>query len=530
MRDELSSLTIAEVAKLLESRTLSPVEYVDVILARIDEYDPQVNAFVALTADAARKQARRAEAEIMAGRYLGPLHGIPFAVKDVIDTEGVATSAGSKIARGIPTVDAPAVRRLREAGAILVGKVHTHEFAHGGPSLDLPWPPPRNPWDLERFTGGSSSGAGAALAARFVPAALGTDTGGSIRGPASFCGIVGLMPSPDLVSRAGIVPYSATFDTCGPMSRTVEDAAIVLQAIVADDGGQRLPPSFKCTDYRAGLSGNIEGIKVGVVRHYWEEDLPGSPSLCSAMDEAIGLLRRLGAKVETCRLWPLQTLFDIRVVISESEIYAVHHKNLESRVGDFGRDFLGRILPACLFRSSDYILATHARARAVAAMDSIYGRYDILLTAGFGRAPKIAAHRTTNFWQRPNVFTPANAIGAPSLALPVGFDEGLPLGMQIIGRPLDEATILRVGHAYQQATDWHTREPRMNQGARRPSIESAVNEPTLQQVDERIRDFALASAQHAGLALDDYHAAIMLECAPYALAMAQRIRDQATSD
>ncbi|MEK7876106.1 MAG: amidase, partial [Pseudomonadota bacterium] len=219
MTDKLHFLTIAAAAQLIKSRQLSPLEYADALLERIGLFDSQLNAFITVTADLARQQAREAEADIMAGRYRGPLHGIPFALKDIYNTQGILTSGGSKVCRdNIPNFDATATRKLHDAGAVLLGKLQTHEFAHGGPSFDLPWPPARNPWHLEHFTGGSSSGSGAALAAGLVPAALGSDTGGSIRGPASHCGIVGLMPTAGLVSRAGVIPNSFTFDHCGPMT------------------------------------------------------------------------------------------------------------------------------------------------------------------------------------------------------------------------------------------------------------------------------------------------------------------------
>src|SRR4051812_667055 len=351
MSSELHYLTIARAAELIRTRKLSPVELMDALLKRIEALEPQVNAFITLTASQARRQAQEAEREITQGRYRGPLHGIPFALKDIYDTKGILTSGGSKVGLdNVPQEDATTARKLYEAGAILIGKTQTHEFAHGGPSFDLPWPPSRNPWNLEHFTGGSSSGSGAALAAGFVPAALGSDTGGSIRGPASFCGITGFMPTYGLVSRAGVIPNSFTFDHCGPMARTVRDCAIVLQAIAGYDA--RDPGSIEqvIPDYEAALSGDIKGLRVGVLRHYWEEDLPGPEDQRRAMEEAIAVFRSLGAQVEDARARPMGDGMDIKVIIAESELFAVHHEDLKNRPGDFGRDFLGRALPACLFQ------------------------------------------------------------------------------------------------------------------------------------------------------------------------------------
>jgi aspartyl-tRNA(Asn)/glutamyl-tRNA(Gln) amidotransferase subunit A len=523
--DELHHLTIAAAAQLIRSRKLSPVDYVDALLKRIESLDSQLDAFITVTADLARRQARQAEVEIMSGRYRGPLHGIPFALKDIYNTQGILTSGGSKVCGdNIPTSDASATRMLYDAGAVLLGKLQTHEFAHGGPSFDLPWPPARNPWRLEHFTGGSSSGSGAALAAGLIPASLGSDTGGSIRGPASFCGIVGLMPTSGLVSRAGVIPNSFTFDHCGPMTRTVEDCAILLQAVAGHDLRDAGSIACEIPNYHGALNAGIKGLRIGALRHYWEEDMPAHPDLKRAMDAAIEVFTKLGARIEDCRTRPMQDSFDTKVVIAESEIYSIHYDNLKARPGDFGRDFLGRVLPACLFQSSDYVQASREHRRIIAEMQPLYQKYDVLLTAGFGPAPRLDAHKTANFWQKTNVFTPSNVTGGPSLELPAGFSNGLPLGMQIIGRPFDEVNVLRAGHAYQQATDWHTRHPQLAPGAPQPALTPKGNEPVAAELDAATRDFVLRTAQRAGLKLNDYQAAILLETAPFALAMAERVR------
>ena len=525
MTDELQFLTIAEAAQLIRTRKLSPLEYTEALLARVATFEPQLNAFITVTAELARRQARQAESEIIAGRYRGPLHGIPFALKDIYNTQGILTSGGSKVCRdNIPTFDATTTRMLYDAGAVLLGKLQTHEFAHGGPSFDLPWPPARNPWQLEHFTGGSSSGSGAALAAGLIPASLGSDTGGSIRGPASFCGIVGLMPTSGLVSRAGVIPNSFTFDHCGPMTRTVEDCAILLQAIAGYDASDAGSMASEIPDYRAALTGDIKGLRIGVLRHYWEEDLPAHRDLARAMDAAIEVFAKLGARLEDCRTRPMQDSYDTKIVIAESEIYSIHYDNLRSRPGDFGREFLGRALPACLFQAPDYVQASREHRRIIAEIQPLYREYDALLAAGFGPAPRLDAHRTVNFWQKPNVFTPSNVFGGPSLELPNGFSNGLPLGMQVIGRPFDEATVLRVGHAYQQATDWHTRRPQLVAGAPQPVLTPKGNEPVAADLDATTRDFVLRTASRAGLKLNDYQTTILLETAPYALAMAERVR------
>jgi len=523
--NELHYLTLADAAALIEKRKLSPVEYADALFRRIEALDPQLNAFITLTPLLARAQAAEAEREIAKGNYRGPLHGIPAGLKDIYNTKGILTSGGSRVCiDNVPSEDATATRKLREAGAVLVGKLQTHEFAHGGPSFDLPWPPARNPWHPEHFTGGSSSGSGAALAAGLVPAALGSDTGGSIRGPASLCGITGFMPTYGLVSRAGVIPNSFTFDHCGPMARTAEDCAILLQAIAGYDPGDAGSIEQPIPDYRAALGGGAKGLRIGVLRHYWEEDLPAHEEHRRALEEAVAAFAGLGAKVEDCRARPMGDGLDIKIVIAESEIFAIHHDNLIARPGDFGRDFLGRVLPACLFQAVDYVQALREHRRYMAEMKPLYAKYDVLLTCGMGPAPRLDAHRTPNFWQKSNVFTPSNVARSPALVLPCGFSRaGLPMGMQLIGRPFDDATVLRAGHAYQAATDWHRRRPDLAPGRPQPAVTPKGNEPAAADLDATTFGHVQHMARRAGLRLNGRQMAILLETAPFALAMAARV-------
>ncbi len=522
---DLHYLTIAETADLIRTQKLSPVELTDALLKRIETYQPQLSAFITITADLARAQAKAAEQEIAQGKYRGPLHGIPFALKDIYNTAGILTSGGSKTAiSNIPSANATTTQKLLDAGAILLGKLQTHEFAHGGPSFDLPWPPARNPWNLAHFSGGSSSGSGVALAAGLTPAALGSDTGGSIRGPASHCGITGLMPTYGLVSRAGVIPNSFTFDHCGPMARSAEDCAILLQTLAgydARDGGsteQAIP------DYRAALNTSIKGLKIGVLRHYWEEDLPAHEDLRQAMEEALKTFRQSGATLEDCRARPMMDGLDVKVIIAESEMYSIQQKNLIERPGDFGRDFLGRALPACLFQASDYVQALREHRRYIADMQPLLKKYDILLTAGFGPAPRFEDYRVTNFWRKSNAFTASNAARTPALVVCGGLSgNGLPLGLQLITRPFNDAQVLAVGHAYQQATDWHTRRPPLDPNAKAPAVDTSVFEPK-PDVDAATRGVVETMARRAGLNLNERQMAILLENAQPALEMANRIR------
>ncbi len=523
---DLHYLTIAETAELVRTKKLSPIELADALLKRIEAYQPQLSAFITITADLARAQAKQAEQDIARGNYRGPLHGIPFALKDIYNTKGILTSGGSKVCiDNVPRDNATTAQKLLDAGAILLGKLQTHEFAHGGPSFDLPWPPARNPWNLAHFTGGSSSGSGAALAAGLTPAALGSDTGGSIRGPASHCGITGLMPTYGLVSRAGVIPNSFTFDHCGPMARTAEDCAILLQALAGYDAKDSGSTEQPIPDYRAALkSFAAKGLKVGVLRHYWEEDNPAHEDLRAAMEDAIKTFKQMGATLEDCRARPMQDGLDVKVIIGECEIYSINQHDLVTRTGDFGRDFLGRALPACLFQASDYFQALREHRRYIADMQPLLAKYDVLLTAGFGPAPRFEDHRVVNFWKRSNAFTPSNSARTPALVLGGGFSKnGLPLGLQIITRPYNDAQLLAVGHAYQQATDWHTRRPPLDPNAVAPAVDLQVFEPK-PEADAKTRALAEIMAQRAGFKLNDRQMAILLETAPYALAMAERIR------
>ena len=523
---DLHYLTIAETADLIRAKKLSPVELTDALLERIHTYQPQLSAFITITGDLARAQAKQAEQDIARGHYRGPLHGIPFALKDIYNTAGILTSGGSKVCiDNIPRENATTTQKLLDAGAILLGKLQTHEFAHGGPSFDLPWPPARNPWNTAHFSGGSSSGSGVALAAGLTPAALGSDTGGSIRGPASHCGITGLMPTYGLVSRAGVIPNSFTFDHCGPMARTAEDCAILLQALAGYDAKDAGSTEQALPDYRAALkSFSARGLKIGVLRHYWEEDLPAHDDLRAAMEEAINTFKRMGATLEDCRARPMLDGLDVKVIIAESEMYSIQQKDLLARPGDYGRDFLGRALPACLFQASDYVQALREHRRYIADMQPLLQKYDVLLTAGFGPAPRLEDYRVTNFWRKSNAFTPSNSARTPALVLCGGLSKnGLPLGLQLITRPFNDAQVLAVGHAYQQATDWHQRRPPLDPHAKAPVVDISVFEPK-PDVDAATRGIVETMAIRAGLNLSERQMAMLLENAPAALEMANRIR------
>ena len=526
MSADLHDLTIAEGARLLGAKRLSPVEWTEALLARIEALDAQLDAFVAVTADAAMEQAKAATAEIAAGRYLGPMHGVPFGLKHIYDTAGIPTAAGSRVFLDrVPDRDATTTAKLLQAGGVLLGKLATHEFAQGGPNFDLPWPPARNPWNREHFTGGSSSGSGTAVAAGLLPGALGSDTGGSVRIPSALCGIAGLKPTYGLVSRHGVIPNSYTFDTCGPMARTVEDCAILLQAIAGHDprdpsSAERLPP-----DYRAGLDGDIRGLRVGVLRHFWEEDLTADPEVAAAMEAALGVLSGLGAVLEDARMRPLQDYYDVKFVIGEPELYAVHENDLRERPGDFGADFLTKVLPACLLGATEYMQAQRQRRRILLEMTELYGRYDVLVTIGAATpAPQLDAYPMGTYWH-PNVTTPFNVTGGPALVLGNGFSsDGLPLSLQIIGRPFEDATVLRVGHAYERATSWRDRRPELIEGLAPVPITPREPPRGMPDTDPETRTIVDGCVARAGLELTDERFAMLCRGAAAALAKAQRLR------
>jgi aspartyl-tRNA(Asn)/glutamyl-tRNA(Gln) amidotransferase subunit A len=523
---DLHWLTIADAARLIERRRLSPVEMTDALIARVEVLDQQLDAFLLPTPEKAREQAKAAEHEIMAGNYRGPLHGIPFGLKDIYATAGIRTTSHSKICENVvPTEDATTVTKLYQAGGVLLGKLATHEFAHGGPSFDLPWPPARNPWNRDHFTGGSSSGPGAAVAAGFIPGALRSDTGGSIRGPAALCGIVGLKPTYGLVSRAGVYANSFTFDHAGPMTGTVEDCAIMLQAIAGYDPKDPASADRPIPDYRAALTGDIRGLRVGMVRHLYEDDITVTPEVRAALEEAYGVFRALGATFEDVRIRPAADYYAVKITIAESEQYAIHEEELHTRPDDFGTDFLGRALPAVLYSGADYVQAQRERRPMLAEMAPIYEKYDVLVTpAAPGPAPRLGTWRTISFWQNSSLTTPFNVTSGPALAQCMGFTPaGLPLSLQLVGRPFDEATVLRAAHAYETATNWRSRRPGLDPAA----VFSTEPPPALRPEvvnDPAVRDIVEAACRRAELSLSDSQIAMICAAAPYVMAMTRRLR------
>jgi aspartyl-tRNA(Asn)/glutamyl-tRNA(Gln) amidotransferase subunit A len=406
-------------------------------------------------------EAQTAERELMAGHRRGPLHGIPYALKDIVETAGIPTTGHSKLCQHyVPVADAHLVSLLKAGGAVLMGKLATWEFALGGPSWDLPWQPARNPWNPNYLPGGSSSGAGAAVAAGFVPGAVGTDTGGSIRGPAAVCGIAGLKPTYGRVSRRGVFPNTFTMDHCGPLTRSAEDIALFLQVIAGFDAEDPGSEDAPVPDYRAVLTGRIEGLRLGLIEHWYAHG--AHPDLSPAMSAAVEVLRGLGAIVEPVQLSSLRDYTDCKTTISIAELYAIHEKDLKKRPQDFGRILRNRVLPGALIRAEDYVQALRWRAVLAREQGQALKRFDALLTAGaLNVADPADPNQPDRLVSSPSITMPFSVGGLPALAIPCGFTraEGLPLSLQIAAAPMAEPTVLRIAHAYQLATDWHRRHP-----------------------------------------------------------------------
>ena len=458
---DLTDLTIADAGKLIEQREVSPVELVDAALARIERLNPQLHAFITVTADAARAKARDAEIRIAKGGYRGGFDGIPFALKDNIETAGIRSTSHSKLLiDNVPTEDATVAVNLSSAGGILVGKTATFEFALGGPSWDLPWPPAVNPWSPKHLPGGSSSGSGSAVGGRLVPAAIGTDTGGSVRWPAAVCGITGLKPTYGRISRRGVHPNTFSLDHCGPMTRTVEDCAIMLGAAAGFDPLDPGSIDEPVPDYRAALTGSIKGLRVGLVRHWYSSD--ATPEVVSAVDAAVKQLTALGAIVEEIELAPLIDYVDCKTTISISELYAIHEKDLKTRPQDFGKLLRTRVIAGGLVRAEDYVQAMRWRTELTTKMLAHFARFDVLATAGWLNPAEPNDPKGGDFFKnRGRIVTmPFSLSGIPALSVLCGFSaDGLPLSLQIGGKPFDEATVLRAGDAYQRSTQWHLRKP-----------------------------------------------------------------------
>jgi aspartyl-tRNA(Asn)/glutamyl-tRNA(Gln) amidotransferase subunit A len=454
--------TIAEAARLYASRRLSPVELTRACLARVHALDGELHAFVHLTEERALAEARAAEAAIIREGPKGPLFGIPIGLKDIVDTKGVPTTCGSRLlADNVPDADAACAARLAAAGTILVGKTTTHEFADGGPSFDLPWPPARNPWHPEHFTAGSSSGTAAAVAAGLILGGIGTDTGGSIRGPAALCGIAGLKPTYGLVSRAGVAPAAYTLDHIGPMAWTAEDCALMLQALAGHDPRDPASAARPVPDYAAALGRGIKGLRIGVIHHFHEVDCPVSEGTKRGIAAAIATLRDLGAEIREVALSPLQDWNACGSLISIPERAAAYEEWARTRLGEFSERLQARLMLGALVSGVDYIQAVRRRRELRAELQTAMRDLDLVLTAAApSEAPKIDAVPKWDLFERPNFTMPFNVSGYPAISVCAGFGaDGLPIAIQLAGKPFAEPTLLRAADAFEKATPFRDARP-----------------------------------------------------------------------
>lgn len=452
----LHELSIAEAGALLRSGGVTSRALAEDALARIAAIDPSIDSFITVTADRALADADAADAAFAKGTDKGPMQGIPYALKDIYFTKGIRSTCHSKLlVDNVPSEDCVVEQKLKAGGGVMLGKLATHEFAFGGPSFDLPFPPARNPWNRDHIPGGSSSGSGAAVAAGLVRMAMGSDTGGSIRGPASYCGTVGLKPSYGLVSRRGIFPLSFTLDHAGPLSWTVEDSAITMQVIAGFDPLDPASADPGPIDFLGGLKDGVEGMKLALPKHFYEGADGLSPEVAAAIDKAVETLRGLGATVDIVTL-PDYALFNAagRVIIL-AESFAIHEANLRARPLDYGRFTHARMVVGGMLSAADLTQAFRVRRKLSQAVNNdILGKYDAMLAAT-ALAP--AARFDSIDPEMPPAWAmqtmPFNVTGNPAMSIPTGFSaSGLPLSMQIVGRPFADATVMRIGHAFEQAT------------------------------------------------------------------------------
>jgi aspartyl-tRNA(Asn)/glutamyl-tRNA(Gln) amidotransferase subunit A len=453
--------TLAEAGRKIATGELSPVALTEAALVRAQALNPKLDAFIEITADRARTAAQRAEREITGGRRRGPLHGIPYGLKDIYDAAGLRTTAHSRLLLdNVATTDAVTTARLEAAGMILIGKLATHEFATGGPAFDLPFPPARNPWNTAHFTGGSSSGSGAAVAAGILPLAMGSDTGGSIRLPAAYCGTVGLKPTYGRVSRRGVVPLSFSLDTTGPLTWTVEDAALALQALAGHDPLDPGSADVPVPDYRAALRQEVKGLRIGYAREFNRDGEVGAEQV-AALDAAAQVLAKLGAEVIEVALPPNAQFQAAARTISHSESFAIHAQDLRTRPELYARVTRERLTLGGLLTATQYVQAQRLRRILTRKVDALFETCDVLLTAIIPGSAPVLEETDDGPWRRQQPLASVfNVTGHPAMAQPCGFAaSGLPLSVQFAGRAFDEATVLRVGHAYEQAAGWTAKRP-----------------------------------------------------------------------
>lgn len=465
--DELTCLSIADAGEQIRKGTLSPLELTRAYLDRIRRLDGECRAYITVLRVEALASATAAEQEIARGHYRGPLHGIPVALKDLVMTRGIRTTCGSQILRDwVPEADATVAARLGRAGAVLLGKLNMHEFAYGPTGVNPHYGTPRNPWGQDRMPGGSSSGSGVAVAAGLCAGALGTDTGGSVRIPASLCGIVGLKPTYGRVSRAGVIPLAWSLDHIGPMTRTVTDAGLLLQVLAGSDPADPSAAEVSVPDYRQAMQGDLRGLRLGLPQDVFFEKLDAE--VRAAVLAAARSMEKLGASVEEVRLPRIQHAGPATFAIIASEAMAYHEPYLKTRAAEYGPDVRARLSTGQFILASQYLKAQRARQVIREEVDVVLGRFDALLLPttpipaprtderavtvdGLSDDPRAWLTRCTR---------PINLTGHPALSVPCGLTAGgLPIGLQLVGRHFDEATLFRIGAAFENVSPMRERRP-----------------------------------------------------------------------
>jgi aspartyl-tRNA(Asn)/glutamyl-tRNA(Gln) amidotransferase subunit A len=454
-------VTLVALAAAIGRGELSPREAVEDVLHRIERRDAAYNSFITVRAEEAL-----AEADALPPRT-GPLHGVPIGVKDVIDVAGTRTTAASKVlADNVATADATVVARLRRAGAVIVGKLNTHEFAWGASTTSEAFGPARNPWDTERICGGSSGGSGAAVAAGLVPGALGTDTAGSVRIPAALCGVTGIRPTTGRVPNRGVIPVSWTYDTVGPLARTAEDCALLLDAIAGPEPDDASTTPAVGTPCLEEIGRGVDGVRIGVVAHLLE-GVPIDPRVAAAVEAAIRELERMGAKVERVEAPFLRRAEVVQQLVMLPEAAEAHLPWLRTRLADYGADVRARLLAGLLLPSSAPVTGQRARRALAHEARPLFERYDLLaspempiVAPRIGEDPvEVGGERIAYRLSLIPFNSPWSCLGVPTASVPCGLVDGLPVGLALTGRRLGEATVLRVAHAFQGETDWHERRP-----------------------------------------------------------------------
>lgn len=470
MAAELVFKTARALGELIRTRQVSSLDIIEAFLAQVEALNPRLNAFITVTADRARDRAREADADIRSGQYRGPLHGIPYALKDVVATRGIRTTNGSRVtATWVPDYDATIVERLDAAGAVLVGKLNLREFATGSGILSG-FGTVRNPWGLDYTAAGSSSGSAAAVAARMAPLTIGTDTGGSIRGPAAVCGIVGLKPTYGRVSLHGVTPLGWSLDHAGPMAATVEDAAIMLQAMAGPDSNDPSSAAERVPNYIEVIGQSISGLRVGLPKRHFTEG--SHPDVQEAYRQAVHVLEAHGATAVIVDIPHADLAPPAGRIVSMAEAATFHEKRLRESAALFDPLVRERLQTAGFYLATDYIKAQRLRTILLNEVREAFAACDVIAVPAYPDLPaRLESPETAGSDAKPgakpgpyrasNSYI-ANMTGIPALVLTCGFSSGtppLPIALQIYGRLFDEATLFRVGHAYQQATDWHTRTP-----------------------------------------------------------------------